>query len=128
MSVDRHGRSSVRETSFALVFLVVSPVTLFHLMRAVPVSISRAIGELNLFIFQAIALAAVTAVFLEYVPIDPVRFTLLSVIGAYVSILAWAIVATAGPIHPAFRYLPLVYVVGFLSGLAVHQYWPRTFP
>lgn len=111
-----------RNTLVASAFVLISPAVLFYLSLAIPGWIISEIGDLNIYIFAIFVLAAATIAFLRYVDISPIRFAVLGILGPYVSILTPVAATTTGPHFPVFYYIPVIYSIGFIVGLVVHQY------
>lgn len=109
-------------TLVASAFVLVSPALLFYFFLAIPGWIVSEIGELNVYIFAIIVLAAATIAFLSYVEISPVRFAALGILGPYISILTPVAATTSGPLFPVFYYIPVIYSIGFIFGLVVHHH------
>lgn len=112
------GSQVTRETLLAAAFVLLLPALLFYAPYFSDHSLVSELGELNLFVLQAVLLAGATVAFLEYVDVSPPRFAVLGTVGPYVSILVPMSVLIAVPAPYIALYLPPIYVLGHLSGLA----------
>lgn len=116
------GSPVTRETLLAAAFVLLLPALLFYVPYFSDNSPVNELDESDLLVLQTLVLAGATIVFLEYVDVSPLRFAVLGTLGPYVSILVPMMVLIAVPANYIALYLPLIYVLGLLSGLAARHY------